>query len=215
MIVRILPLVTAFVPLVGVNIAYWIGVQHDNLPSCIPYLDGCTSISAAGRYAPGDRLFRAVMLPQAAWLVLTWHFAATWLRVTGRSRTAAIAVEVAGLVGAIALILYVSYLASSDPFYELMRRYGIYLYFVGTVVAQLVLSLAMRPSRLRRTMLAIIAAPFVLGLYNFIQKAVVANPDNMENLIEWLASLLMQLWFVALYLAWRRSEFKLHPSISR
>ena len=208
MVVRYLPLVVAIAPIVGINIAYWIGVDHGNLPSCNPYLDGCTSISSTGRYPPGDRLFRAVMLPQAVLLALTWHFAVSWLKSVRPDSRAGTTVLTFGLISALALIIYVSYLASNDPFYEIMRRYGIYLYFVGTVVAQIALTAAMDASRLRRIMGALLVMPFVLGLYNFIQKMVVENPDNMENRIEWVVSLLMQLWFVGLYLAWRRSGFE-------
>jgi hypothetical protein len=207
-VVRYLPLVVAIAPIVGINIAYWIGVDHGNLPSCNPYLDGCTSISSTGRYPPGDRLFRAVMLPQAVLLALTWHFAVLWLKSVRPGSRAGTTVLTSGLISALALIIYVSYLASNDPFYEIMRRYGIYLYFVGTVVAQIALTAAMDASRLRRIMGALLVMPFVLGLYNFIQKMVVENPDNMENRIEWVVSLLMQLWFVGLYLAWRRSGFE-------
>ena len=208
MVVRYLPLVVAIAPIVGINIAYWIGADHGNLPSCNPYLDGCTSISSTGRYPPGDRLFRAVMLPQAVLLALTWHFAVSWLKSVRPGSRAGTTVLTSGLISALALIIYVSYLASNDPFYEIMRRYGIYLYFVGTVVAQIALTAAMDASRLRRIMGALLVMPFVLGLYNFIQKMVVENPDNMENRIEWVVSLLMQLWFVGLYLAWRRSGFE-------
>ena len=207
MVIRYLPLVAALAPIIGINIAYWIGVDHGNLPSCIPYLDGCTSISATGRYPPGDRLFRAVMLPQAAFLALTWHFAVLWLKSIQPNTRAPSTILTAGLIGALALIIYVSYLASHDPFYEIMRRYGIYLYFVGTVVAQIALTVAMRPSRLRNVMGSLLVMPFALGIYNFIQKALVENPDNMENRIEWIVSLLMQLWFVALYVGWHRSGF--------
>ena len=208
MVIRYLPLVTAIAPIIGINIAYWIGVDHGNLPSCIPYLDGCTSISATGRYPPGDRLFRAVMLPQAVLLALTWHFAVLWLKSVRPDTRATGTIIVSGLLGALALIIYVSYLASNDPFYEVMRRYGIYLYFLGTVIAQIALTVSMRSSRLRQIMGWLLVMPFVLGIYNFIQKALVENPDNMENRIEWIVSLLMQLWFVMLYLAWRRSGFK-------
>ena len=208
MVIRYLPLVTAIAPIIGINIAYWIGVDHGNLPSCIPYLDGCTSISATGRYPPGDRLFRAVMLPQAVLLALTWHFAVLWLKSVRPDTRATGTIIVSGLLGALALIIYVSYLASNDPFYEVMRRYGIYLYFLGTVIAQIALTVSMRSSRLRQIMGWLLVMPFVLGIYNFIQKALVENPDNMENRIEWIVSLLMQLWFVMLYLGWRRSGFK-------
>ena len=208
MVIRYLPLVTAIAPIIGINIAYWIGVDHGNLPSCIPYFDGCTSISATGRYPPGDRLFRAVMLPQAVLLALTWHFAVLWLKSVRPDTRATRTILVSGLLGALALIIYVSYLASNDPFYEVMRRYGIYLYFLGTVIAQIALTVSMRSSRLRQIMGWLLVMPFVLGIYNFIQKALVENPDNMENRIEWIVSLLMQLWFVMLYLGWRRSGFK-------
>ena len=210
MVTRGLLVVTALAPVIGINLAYWIGVEYDNLPSCIPYIDGCTSISSTGRYPPGDRLFRAVMLPQAVLLAVTWYFTALWLRVARPdSPRAATTTLVAGLVGALALIVYVSYLASNDPFYEVMRRYGIYLYFIGTAVAQIAVSLAMGRSRLRQFMLAIMVTPFVLGLFNFIQKELIADLNSIENQIEWIVSLLMQSWFLALLVAWRRSKFDL------
>jgi hypothetical protein len=209
MVIRYLPLVAAVVPIVGINIAYWIGVDNGTLPSCIPYIDGCTSISSTGRYPPGDRLFRAVMLPQAVILALTWHFAVLWLKSVRPDTRAANTVLTWGLIGALALIIYVSYLASNDPFYEIMRRYGIYLYFIGTVIAQIAVTAALEKSRLRQAMAGLLAMPFVLGLYNFIQKALIEESNSMENRIEWIVSLLMQLWFVALYLAWRRSGFEI------
>ena len=207
MVIRGLLLVAALAPVIGVNLAYWIGVTHDNLPSCIPYIVGCTSISSTGRYPPGDRLFRAVMLPQAVLLAVTWYATALWLRAVRPDATrAATTALVAGLLGALALIIYVSYLASNDPFYEVMRRYGIYFYFVCTVVAQIAVSLVVPVATLRRVMLGIMVTPFALGLLNFAQKAIVENPDQTENVIEWIVSLLMQLWFVVLWLAWRRTH---------
>lgn len=210
MIIRGLLLLTGVAPIIGVNIAYWIGVHHANLPECIPYLDGCTSISSTGRYPPGDRLFRAVMLPQAVLLAVTWYATSLWLRVVRPDATrAATTTLVAGLVGALALVIYVSYLASNDPFYQVMRNYGIYLYFIGTAVAQIAVSLALHPSRLRRIMLAIMITPFVLGLYNFIQKEFINDLNSIENRIEWIVALLMHIWFLALLVAWHRSGFRL------
>lgn len=208
MLIRGLPILTGLLPLAGVNIAYWIGVDAGILPSCIPYLDGCTSISATGRYAPGDRLFRAVMLPQSVLLAATWVFAAAWLRSLAPESKAPRAVLVFGLLGALALILYVSYLGTKEPFYELMRRFGIYIYFLGSGIAQLVLTLALKPSRWRQAMLWVVVIPWLLGLANFAQKALRADPDMMENVIEWVVSLLMQVWFLLLYVGWRKTDFR-------
>jgi len=207
MVIRGLPLVTGLAPLIGINVAYWIGVNADVLPSCIPYIDGCTSISATGRYPPGDRLIRAIMLPQAMLLAMTWHFAALWLRSLSPNNKAATPALVCGLVGAAALILYVSYLGTKEPFYELMRRFGIYFYFLGTVIGQLILTLGLERSRLRQSMLWIVAVPWLLGLANLAQKTLRANPDSMENTIEWIVSVFMQIWFLLLYMAWRKTDF--------
>ncbi len=207
MLVRALPLVACLLPLLGINIAYWIGADNNVLPSCFPYFDGCTSISSTGRFPPGDRLFRAAMLPQAAILAMTWHFAALWLKSVRPESKAGPTIFVSGLIGAIALVMYVSYLASNDPFYEVMKRYGIYFYFLGTSVAQLTLTLAMERSALQRVMLWIIVTPFALGLLNFAQKAILGSLNSNENRIEWIASLLMQVWFVLLWVVWRQSRF--------
>ena len=209
MLVRALPLISAIAPLLGINIAYWIGASNEVLPSCIPYLDGCTSISSAGRYPPGDRLFRAVLLPQAAFLAFTWYFSVLWLKSLRPTSRAGTFILVSGLVGALALVLYVSYLASNDPFYEIMRRYGIYFYFTGTALAQLVLSLSLDRSPIQRAMVWITVTPFALGIINLAQKAILGSLNSNENRIEWIASLLMQAWFVLLWIAWRRSRFAL------
>jgi hypothetical protein len=209
MVIRSLLLITALAPVIGINLAYWAGVHADVLPSCLPYIDGCTSISSTGRYAPGDRLFRAVMLPQAVLLAVTWYFAALWLRSVSAGKRSGNALLFFGLMGAAALILYVSYLGTREPFYELMRRFGIYLYFIGTVFAQMILTLSLKDSPVRRVMLGVIAVPWVLGLLNFAQKSLRAEPDRMENAIEWIVSLFMQFWFVLLYLEWRRTRFRL------
>lgn len=208
MLIRGLPIATGLLPLVGINLAYWIGVDAGILPSCIPYLDGCTSISATGRYPPGDRLFRAVMLPQAVLLGVTWYLAMAWLRSLAPHSKAPRPVLAFGLAGAAALIIYVSNLGSNEPLYEFMRRFGIYIYFLATGLAQLILTLALERSRWRQAMLWVVITPWILGLANFAQKALRADPDMAENAIEWIVSVLMQVWFMLLYVGWRKTGFR-------
>jgi len=212
MLVRALPLIAAVAPLIGINLAYWIGANNDVLPSCIPYLDGCTSISSTGRYPPGDRLFRAILLPQSTVLAFTWYFAVLWLRSVRPGTRAGPWILSSGITGAVALVLYVSYLASNDPFYEIMRSYGVYLYFGGTAAAQLVLSLSLERSRMQRAMVWITVTPWALGLVNFAQKAILGSLNSNENRIEWIASLLMQVWFVLLWFTWRKSQLRVAVS---
>jgi hypothetical protein len=89
-----------------------------------------------------------------------------------------------------------------------MRSYGVYLYFGGTAMAQLVLSLSLERSPLQQAMVWITVTPWLLGLVNFAQKAILGSLNSNENRIEWIASLLMQIWFVLLWIAWRRTRLK-------
>ena len=204
-----LPLIAGIGPVLGVSLAYWLGVENGVLPSCVPFIEGCTSISSTGRYMPGSMAFRAVMLPQAAFLAILWWICADWIRqMTPQSRVSS-AVVASGIVGAIALVLYVTFLGTEQPFYELMRRFGIYFYFLGTVISQFLVTLAMPTSRLRTAMFWVIGTPFLLGLLDLLQKVLLDEPDNLENGVEWTAALLMQVWFVLLYYGWRKSGFAL------
>ncbi len=206
MLVRLLPLIAGVVPIAGVSYAYWLGTQTGVLPGCIPYLEGCTSISSTGRHMPGALPFRASLFPQAAFLMFIWWFAALWVRALERARYAQVIV-IAGATGAVALIVYVTFLGTTAPFYEFMRQVGIYFYFLGTVVAQTLVTLSLDSSRLRNAMLIVVAAPWAMGIANFVQKTLLVEPNNIENRVEWVVALLMQTWFVLLYLYWRRYDW--------
>ena len=221
MFVRLLPLIAGLAPILGANLAYWLGVRADVLPSCIQYLDGCTSISAAGRYPPGSYLFRAVHLPYAALLSFVWYFNFQWLSTIEMQshRTRRGIMFGFGLVGSIALIVYVTFLGTNEPVYEFMRRGGIYFYFLSTAVAQIATTIAV--FRIDRKvfywMLVTSVMPFALGIANLAQKEVLPYEvaDLVENQIEWIAAFTMHLWFLVLYAAWQRSGLQISVSSSR
>ena len=221
MLIRWLPLIAGVLPFLGVNVCYLIAVQHGFLPSCFPYVDGCTSISATGRYPPASFLFRAVELPIAALLIVIWYLTVEWLRALKPTlgRTTAMAILISGVTGALALMIYVTFLGTQEPFYEFMRRFGIYFYFLGTTFAQIFVAVSLRAvcivrqdvalKKVASTLLWLCLLPFALGLLNLAQKAVLeyATADALENSIEWLASTMMHAYFVVLYVAWRRTGF--------
>ena len=216
---RSLPLIAAIVPFVGVTISYAIGVHYDLIPSCIPYIDGCTSISATGRYAPASFLFKAVQMPLGVLHIVIWLLSIEWLKSMGHhSRGAHLTLCYAGIVGGVSLIIYVTFLGTQQPFYEFMRRFGIYGYFLGVAVAQLTLAISLLKvhSKTARfdghrqgTLLVWLAAlPFALGILNLILRATLEDPDFWENRIEWVAALIMQLYFLFLWHAWRVTGFE-------
>ena len=218
---RLLPLVTGLLPVFAIHTSYALAIAAGRVPSCLPYIDGCTSISATGRYEPASYLFRAAMLPEAVFLFLYWLLAAAWLRALeragGRPERASLHIPLMGGAASIALVLYVSFLGTQEPFYEFMRRFGIYGFFLFTILAQIgtawrALPLV-RPGgdvvlvRLVRAQLWLGLVPFLMGALNLLLKATLDDPDNEENVIEWIVVMLMQAYFVLGYFAWRRSGF--------
>jgi hypothetical protein len=158
-------------------------------------------------------IFRAILLPQSAVLIVLWWISAAWLARVAPDARSGNAIFASGVIGAVALVLYVTFLGTKQPFYEFMRHFGIYFYFLGTTLSQILLTLAIPRSRLRTAMLWVIATPFVLGVLNLVQKALLSHPDNIENRIEWTAALLMQVWFVQLFIAWRRAGLTLKVDV--
>jgi hypothetical protein len=219
MLIRGLPLIAGIAPVLGIALAYWLGVRAEVVPSCMPLFDGCVSISATGRYMPGSLPFRAVMMPHAVVLAFLWYFAAHWLDTLSPAGKAQRTILISGCVGALALILYVTFLGTREPFYTLMRRFGIYFYFLGTVVAQLTLAISLlRPAtraaqrllkRYALTMVWLSVLPLSLGVLNLILKSVLEDAAFAEKRIEWISALFMQGYFLVLYLAWRDSGFSL------
>jgi ABC-type multidrug transport system permease subunit len=98
-----------------------------------------------------------------------------------------------------------------------MRRFGVYFYFLGTATAQLTLAIvllehakrtaALSLKRIATVMLWLCGLPFALGILNLVLKAVLDDADFAENRIEWISALLMQCYFVVLYIAWRNTGF--------
>jgi len=214
----VVPLIAGLLPVVAVGLSYVIASSLDVIPSCVPFVEGCTSISATGRYPPTSFLFRATMLPESVLLLVYWLLSVAWLRSlrrdAGLPATGGLWIGWLGTGASVALVLYVTFLGTHEPFYEFMRRFGIYLYFLFTIVAQIVLARALLKlpleaglRRLARVQLGLALLPFALGALNTTLKATLADPDPVENVIEWNVALLMQVYVVLSWIGWRRSGF--------
>ena len=222
MMLRNLPLITGLIPIFAVFTSYWIAVNTADLASCNPFIDGCTSVSATGRYPPASFLFRGTMLPQSIILACYWLLNVAWLRAltvsAGHIPKNIAMVGVFGVTGALFLILYVTFLGTEAPFYEFMRRYGVYMYFALSVIAQIILASKVLPVArqlsmkrlvsLTRLQLLLAWFPFALGALNLVLKATLENSDAAENRIEWIFAMQMQLYFIVSYFSWRETQFR-------
>ena len=49
--------------------------------------------------------------------------------------------------------------------------------------------------------------PFLMGALYLVLKATLADPDAAENIIEWIFALLMHVYFVLSFVAWKETGF--------
>lgn len=199
-----LPLLIALLFLVAAHAAYLLSIQAGHVPACVPYLEGCVSISRAARHGVGNHLFRLLVMPCAVLHALVWLLAHRWLRGGRR-------MVVLGVVSAIALAVYATFLGTDGETYRFLRRYGVVVYFGFGYLAQLALMRrASRtdalPARVITWMSWIAAAMLGLGIANVVAGLVVADAsakDRWENVFEWWLGLLMVGWYAVLAMGWR------------
>ncbi|HUR42203.1 MAG TPA: hypothetical protein VM240_13645 [Verrucomicrobiae bacterium] len=201
----------ALVPALAANLAYLISAYAELVPWCVPYLEGCTSVSRAARHGVAAPVFKALMLPYCVVLATFWWLAARWLgAVRPERRRTQRALPMLGLVAAIATATYALALGVDGELYQWLRRYGINLSFALTVLAELLLAAALVneprvPRSLRRAMIGLCLAMLMLGLASLPLQYLVADRHAALNAIEWTYSLLMLAFFPLVGAAWRRT----------
>ncbi len=213
-------LLCGLVPLLTVHASYVLSATAGIIPACIPYLEGCTSVSATGRHGWGYVLFKAGMLPSALLLVVYWRLCRDWLLDAGDADgTALRSLMWLGIAGALFLILYTVFLGHKGEVYNLLRRFGVSLNLGFTYLAQLLF--VWRLARLRATTGKALCPPgilraktwlvtvlLLLGLGSIPVSNFIADKDPVENAIEWTFCLLMSGFYLLTAAAWRRTGFR-------
>lgn len=215
-----LALLTALVPVIAVHGAWLVSLANAYIPQCNPYVEGCTSISAAGRHGLANYLFKAFMLPYATLLGLFWLACHRWLRELGDPTGPALRwMPWLGVIAAVFLVLYATFLGSEGDFYRLLRRYGVIVFFAFNFLAQILLTkrlyalershMPALPRWVPRAKLALCSLTLLLGLANVAGGALLVDNDAFENVIEWNVALVMTLFFLVTWVAWRRTDYRL------
>lgn len=216
MTLRFIPLVAGFLPIIAINLAYWIAVNDGDVARCVPYLDGCTSISSVGRVEPSKYVFRAIMLPESVVMMIYWLLCYQWLRVFGGDSLRTRWILICGLLSSACLILHVTFLGSEGDFYRLMRRIGTTSYFVFGYLAQAFmvgklyqLKKAANITKIPMLswQLAICVILLAVGLLNIPVSEFLENKDEWQNRIAWNFAMLTHLYYIATYFAWRETNY--------
>jgi len=223
---RTLAIFITFLPLFAVNASYIISVNAELVPGCIPYLEGCTSISRAARRGDAIFLFRASMIIHAVLLMWYWCYARCWLNrlrtqaAVSTGESSARVMCYLGVVGAFFLVLYADYLGTHGDFYRFMRRYGVIFYFTFTPLAQMIMlnqlfklrkiapDLDIKLGALRYQ-LAILVLMLLLGLVSLLLRYLFGSSFERENFVEWNYALLLNALFAGSIVMWKNLRFRL------
>jgi len=214
-----LPLAAGLLPAAGAMIAFKLAVAQGQFPDCNPLLDGCVSISRAGRHDLPNIVFRALLVPGAALQAIVWLLTGTWLRRLGTPPDRLLrALPWVGLTAAAFLVLYGTFLGTEGPGYQWMRRYGVVVYFGFTCIAMLIVGgetrrMAQATGQLHHAaavLYMLVAALPLLGIVNATAPLVLrsqAAQDALGNVTEWWGALVFTVFFVVLAWLWRRTGF--------
>lgn len=210
-----LALAIGLLPITVVHLCYALSVQAGHVPLCLPYWEGCTSISRAARHGAANHLFKAGMLPVAGLMLVFWWLCAHWLRTLNAQRRRRIAtMQALGVTGALFLILYATFLGVDGDVYRWLRRYGVTVYFSFTVLAQMLMASVLDRGGLRGTLIGLCATMLLLGLASIPLQHLFPDKDVPLNALEWAYALLMSLGFAAVGLAWWWHGVRLHMPVA-
>jgi hypothetical protein len=218
-------LLAGLLPAAAALSALAISAQAGHVPACVPFVEGCTSISRAGREGLAKPVFKALMIPAAVLQGLVWVLFARWLAAlegpagvaAGAARTDRRAIALLGTAGTAALVAYAAFLGEPGAVAEALRRYGTVAYFgftclclllAGRAVGRLAASGALVPPRWALRALPGLAVALVgLGVANAALAAWLPEPwkDRVQNATEWWGALVFVIGFAAIAALWRRA----------
>ena len=212
---RILAILVVILPLLASNGAFLLSAYEGYVPWCMPYFDGCTTISQAGR--SGDTIFfyRALVFPYSVLLILFWVYSKEWIELLhGYSTNAAQVILWLGVAGSVALLVYIDFLGTTGEINRFMRRIGAMLYFTLIPLAQSLMlyqhyklkrnnpEVTIRP-KILQYQLIIMMLMLTIGVTSLIFVLTGKSTSEIENIVEWNFSLLVNLYFAGTILIWK------------
>jgi hypothetical protein len=202
-----------------------VSVAAGEVDGPFPHLDGNCSVSKACRRVPAVYVFRAFALPSATLLVFFWWVVAQWLRARGLAGPRLCHwIFGLGLAGAVFLVLYANFLGTEGYVYRILRRYGIYVFFGGTGVAELLLTWALTRAAIahvpelerwvQRALQATVLFMLVAGPLNLVADKLVSH-DKIANALEWWFGIALAVFAALLARTWRRAGLVLRLELGR
>ena len=212
-----LPLSIGLLAIFSGNLTFLLSVNEGFIEICFPYFDGCSSISKAGRKGLAANFFKLTIIPVMTLLSVYWVITYNLIRNTyGINKIQGKIMLLFGIIGSFFGIIYTSFLGSEGDIYQLLRRFGIYFFFLGTYLGQILetnlignieeTKLSFYP-KIMRLIVFLIGSIILISIpiYGFIDE-----DDWLENILEWNITLLIFLYFILSSLFWRIGKLRLN-----
>ncbi len=201
------PLWAGALPIAAIHVSYLIAASNNHVPWCNPYFDSCTSISATGRELPEFYWFKITMVISALIMIAYWRQVAIRQRSIGSSGNV---IATTGTIAGIFLIVYVLALGIEGDLFRLQRRIGVILYFTLTYLAQLMGVSWLWRNGYRslpvRIMLSLCILCLVIGVSSLSAEILTTWHDQVEDAVEWILALILMLYFIVSYWAWKMTD---------
>ena len=208
-------LFTFLVPLLAINGALILALLAQDVPSCVPYLQGCVSISGVGRADSARLLFRGIMLPYCGLLMVFWILTYYWLiQIGSTQRTLAKILSIVGVLSVLFLILHLVNLGEPGDLSHRLRRIGVNGNLLLTFFAQILLVSALYPLRFQDRRISGTWAKIILcllmlalGLVSIPVGELEHNKRAWQNIIEWNFFALVFIYFWFSFRGWANTGF--------
>ena len=212
---RVLALICFILPTTTVIISYLISVKLNLVTACIPNIEGCTSISRAGRYVPVKYFFKPMMFLYAIFLFLFWYNFLEKIKTINVSEKK---FPWFATFSILFLILYIVFLGEGK-IYEFFRRIGIYIYIFFTVITQFLISkkLYLIKQKIKKIYnIKFIKVNYFLTLFLVIFGIIllpillikIDNFSEIKNIISWNYFFLIQLYFLFSLFSFKNPNIK-------
>jgi|TARA_B110000459_G_scaffold201381_1_gene251929 hypothetical protein len=210
--IKNLSFIIFLVPIFTVIFSYIISLNLSLVPSCIPIIDGCTSISRAGRYFPVNIFFKILMFASGCLISLYWYKNYAFFKIPHKFKLINIA-YIVGLTSIIFLFLYLIFLGENN-YYSFFKKIGIFIYILFSVISELLLSIVyfrnpennLFNNSFVKKKLFLSIFMLTLGIILFpVMIMKIDNIANLRNIVSWNYFLLIQINFLFTFLIWNKN----------
>lgn len=217
-----LALLASLLPMVGISISFGLTAVSDPAARCIPWIDGCTTITATGVCYPAAYYLRGFLIATAIACLVWWYCASIWLQTRAQPlKRWMYTLIILSMIGSLMLVASIAVLGehmlppSEHRFLWRFHTLTAGLFFLLTSLCQMLMTfycwryrhkLDISSQRLwLKTLLALGQLGSLIAFYVLSQTDM--DHGAVEAIGEWWLATFCCLYFITGYRDWR--DFRL------